>query len=95
MDDPDNQGARVMRKRITPILLAMMIFLCLAAFILEAKTKILHRAIDDRVYDNRNHYLPCGKLPQEAEVRKVVEMHADAIPFAEPVNQEEVGIIEI
>lgn len=75
-----------MRKRMTPIFIAMMLVLCLGAIILETQARVLRRAIDDIVYDNRNHYLPCEKLPTESEVRRAVEEHADVIQQIEQVN---------
>jgi hypothetical protein len=82
----------LMRKRVTIIVLAVTIFLCLGAAILETQTKILRRAIDDLVYDNRNHYLPCEKLPAESQVRKVVEEHPADIQQIEQVNPGLVGV---
>ncbi len=82
----------MVRKRMTPIILAILIFLCLGAVILEAQAKILRRAIDDLVYDNRNHYLPCERLPTEAEVRQVVTEHSDLIDQIESVNPGNVGV---
>jgi len=82
----------MMRKWTKPLLLALMVILCLGAFILEAQTKIIRRAIDDTVYDSRNHYLPCEKLPTETEVRKVVEEHKEIIQQIEQVNPGWVGV---
>jgi len=75
-----------MDKRKTILLFAIALSLCLGAYLLEAQAKPLRRTIDDLVYDNRNHYLPCEKLPAESEVRKVVEAHADVIRQIEQVN---------
>jgi len=61
-------------------------------FILEAQTKVIRHTIDDVIYDNWNHYLPCEKLPLEAEVRKVVDEHQDIIRKIEQVNPGLVGV---
>lgn len=82
----------MMRNRTKPLLLAIMVILCLGAFILEAQTKIIRRAIDDTVYDSRNHYLPCEKLPTETEVRKVVDEHKEIIQQIERVNPGGAGV---
>ncbi len=78
--------------RSKTIFLTIMIILCLGAFILEAQIKIIHRAIDDIVYDNKNHYLPCSRLPTELEVRKVVEERQEIIQQIEQVNPDLVGV---
>ncbi len=81
-----------MVKRSKLLFLAIGIFLCLGVFVLEAQTKVLHRIMDDIVFDNRNHYLPCEKLPTEPEVREVVEAHPEIIQQLEQVNPGGVGM---
>jgi hypothetical protein len=34
---------------------------CLSLVLIETQTKVLRRAVDDLVYDNKNHYLPKQK----------------------------------
>ena len=82
----------MMRKRTTPVILAIMITLCLGVIILEAQAKILRRAIDGLIYDNRNHNLPCEELPAEANVRKAFAENADVIQQIELVNPGNVGV---
>ena len=65
---------------------------CLSLIVVEAQTKVLRRMIDDLVYDNKNHYLPCEKLPTEAEVRKIVQEHQDVVQAIEQVNAGFVGM---
>jgi hypothetical protein len=74
------------------ILPAVLACLCLGAFVLEAQAKILRRAIDDLVYDNWNHYLPCEKMPAEPEVRRVMAEHPEIIQQIEQVNPGQVGV---
>lgn len=81
-----------MIKRFTIIFLALVILLCLGAVVIEARTKIIRRTIDNVVYDNRNHYLTCEQLPVEIEVRKVVAEHQDVIQQIEQVNPGLVGM---
>lgn len=81
-----------MRKRTAIFFLAIVVILCLGMVILEVQAKILRRVIDDVVYDSRNHYLPCEKLPTESEVWKVVEVRADLIRQIEQVNPGNVGV---
>jgi hypothetical protein len=71
-----DKGKHGIIKWFTIIFLALVIILCLGAIAIEAQTMIC-RTIDDVVYDNRNHYLPCEQLPAELEVRKVIEEHQD------------------
>lgn len=82
-----------MRKRTPIFFLAIVILLCLGLIFLEAQAKIFRRAIDDLVYDSRNHYLPCEKLPIETEVQKVVEEHADVIRQIEQVDPGNVEVM--
>ncbi|WP_141242197.1 hypothetical protein [Leptolyngbya sp. BC1307] len=42
--------------------------------------------MDHYVYDNRNHYLPCRKLPSGTEVRAVVKAQQELIQQIELVN---------
>jgi Holliday junction resolvasome RuvABC endonuclease subunit len=60
--------------------------------VIEVQTKIVRRAYDNFVLDNRNHYLPCEKLPTEAEVSRVMEQHQDTIRAIEQVNPGFVGV---
>jgi hypothetical protein len=65
---------------------------CLSLVVMEAQTKVLRRMIDDLVYDNKNHYLSCEKLPTEAEVRKIVQEHLDVVHAIEQVDAGFVGV---
>ncbi len=65
---------------------------CLGLVVVETQLKFLRHAIDNFVYDNKNHYLPCEKLPTEAEVRKIIQEHQDVIQAIEQVNPGLVGI---
>lgn len=59
------------------------LFVALAAGI---RVSLLQRVLDHYVYDNRNHYLPCRKLPSESEVRAVVKAQQKLIQQIEQVN---------
>jgi hypothetical protein len=65
---------------------------CLGLLVLEAQTKVLRHTIDNFVYDNKNHYLPCDKLPTEAEVNRVVQEHKNIVEAIEKVNSGLVGV---
>jgi hypothetical protein len=65
---------------------------CLGLFVVEAQTKVFRRAFDNFVMDNENHYLPCDKLPTEAEVRAIVQQHQDIVQAIEQVNPGLVGV---
>ncbi len=81
-----------MGKRCGVILLLAVSLLCLGMFLLEAQTHLVRRAITDLVYDNRNHYLPCEKLPAENEVRRVLAERQEVIRQIEMVNPGSVGV---
>lgn len=74
------------RKRQTLAILLAGIAICLVLLVVETQTKAIHRLYDERVLDNRNHCLPCDRLPTEAEARQVLEQHADVVQAIEQVN---------
>jgi hypothetical protein len=79
------------RKLISSFLL-ITIVTCLAIFAIESQTKIFRRAIDNFVFDNWNHYLPCSKLPSELEVNTIFRQHLDVISSIEQINPGMVGV---
>lgn len=42
--------------------------------------------------DNKNHYLPCDKLPTEVEVNRTVQVHQNIVEAIEKVNSGLVGV---
>jgi hypothetical protein len=74
------------------IVISILVLACLGVYFVEAQTKILHRALDNFVYDNENHYLPCDELPTEVEVRAVVQAHQDVIRAIEAVGPGFIGV---
>jgi hypothetical protein len=75
------------------LIILMMVVVCLGSLLaIEARMKIVRRMIDNVVYDNRNHYLPCEKLPNEAEVNQVVQEHQAVIHSIEQVNPGFAGV---
>jgi len=79
------------RKIIASILL-LMAAVSLGAIAIESQTRIIRRSYDNLVLDNRNHYLPCEKLPTEAEVRAILQQHQDIVQAIEQVNPGHVGV---
>ena len=74
-----------MRRRGTALFVAAIVLVvCVAAVAIGADE--LRALIDDVVYDNRNHYLPCEQLPSTAEVTRVMEEHQDAVDAIGRVN---------
>ena len=80
-----------MSRRQRTTLLGVVLALCLGAIALEAQTKAVRRLYDNWILDNRGHYLPCDRLPGEAEVRLVLQQHADTVQAIERVNPGLVG----
>jgi hypothetical protein len=62
-----------MRKRIPLLAAGSVVILGLA---LLFATHIPQRAVDNLLYDNYNHYLPCERLPQTADVERALAEHA-------------------
>ena len=79
-------------KRIITGLLLFTLVICMAVIAVEARTKIVRRFFDNRVYDNWNHYLPCEELPTEAEAIAIIQQHQDIIQVIERVNPGLVGV---
>ncbi|HXQ32762.1 MAG TPA: hypothetical protein VN843_01950 [Anaerolineales bacterium] len=69
-----------------------MLVLCLGILIVESQTKFFRKTYDEIILDNRNHYLPCEELPAEADVRRVMEAHQDAIEKVKQINPGFVGV---
>ncbi len=83
-----------MRKslKLKLIVFAVVIACISVSIIIETQTKIIRRALDNYVYDNRNHYLSCSELPTESEVRKILEEHPDVIHRIDQVDPGFVGV---
>jgi hypothetical protein len=67
-------------------------FICAVCVMIEAQSKVLRRAYDNYVLDNRDHYLACKDLPTKTEVERIVEQHRDVIQQIEQVAPGLVGI---
>jgi len=74
------------------VILVIALVVCLAAIAIESQTKIIRLTYDNFVLDNKNHYLPCEKLPTEANLRETVQQHQDTVQAIEQVNPGAVGI---
>ena len=72
--------------------LLLILVLCAGVWILEAQTKVIRRAYDEIILDNRSHYLSCNQLPWEDKVRRVVEEHQGVIKRIEQINPGFVGV---
>jgi len=74
------------------VVIIVVVVACLGGLAIETQTKIVRRAYDNFVLDNENHYLPCEKLPTEAEVRRITQEYRDVIQLMEQVNPGRVGV---
>lgn len=73
-------------------LLIILITLCVVVILIETQTHTIRRIFDDFIYDNKNHYLPCKKLPTQDEVEKIIAEHQNVIEEIEAVNPGLVGV---
>jgi hypothetical protein len=73
-------------------ILLLTVAVCLGAIAIGSQTKIIRRSYDNFVFDNRNHYLPCEKLPTEAEVRAIVQQYQVIVQVIRQVNPGLVGV---
>ncbi len=74
------------------IFLLLLITLCIIVILIETQTNSIRRIFDDFIYDNKNHYLSCEKLPTKDEVTKIIAEHQDVIRDIEAVNPGLVGV---
>ncbi len=82
-----------MKKESRIIIFLLLLFtLCIIVILIKAQTNSIRRIFDDFIYDNQNHYLSCEKLPNKAEVAKIIAEHQDVIRDIEAVNPGLVGV---
>jgi len=81
-------------KKESKIILTLLVLtlLCIIVILIESQTKTIRRIFDDTIYDNKNHYLPCEKLPSSDEVFKIVAEQQNVIKEIEAVNPGFVGV---
>lgn len=75
------------------LITGLVLLTCLiAAALLDSQTKFFRHWMDDVIYDNKNHYLPCESLPTESMVKEALDAHQGVILEIEQVNPEGVEI---
>ena len=78
-------GTQVLRKnKKTMIWLASL--LLLIGLVALYQTHVIQRIVDDVLYDNYNHYVPCNRLPLAAEVEKVVADHSAVVDQIQAIS---------
>ena len=80
------------RQNRISLLIIGIVLTCIAAIIIEIQFKIIRRAYDHFIMDNRNHYLSCSDLPTKLEVERIVEQRQDVIQQVEQVAPGFVGV---
>lgn len=73
-----------LRKNISLLIIGLLL-ICMVATIVELQFKVVRRAYDHFILDNRNHYLSCQELPTRIEVERITEQHRDIIQQIEQV----------
>ena len=71
---------------------SVLLLACAVIMFVEAQTKVMRRWVDDVIYDNLNHYLPCEQLPSVSEVERIIGEHQEIIKQIEAVNLGFVGV---
>ena len=79
------------KESIFIILLLILILLCSIVVLIESQTNSIRRIFDDYIYDNKNHYFTCDKLPTRDQVTKIIEEQQNTIKDIEAVNPGLVG----
>ena len=81
-----------MKNRLWKNVSILAIGLLLVCAIAQWQLKVIQRAYDQFVLDNRNHYLSCNDLPTKLEVQRIVDRHRDVIQEIEQIAPGFVGI---
>jgi len=81
-----------MKNRLWKNVSMLAIGLLLVCAIAQWQLKVIQRAYDQFVLDNRNHYLSCNDLPTKLEVQRIVDGHRDVIQQIEQIAPGFVGI---
>jgi hypothetical protein len=79
------------QKRIITLVIGLLL-VCVTGVIVEVQFKVLQRAYDNYVLDNRNHYLSCKELPTKSEVENIVAQHQDVI---QQIQQIDPGFVDV
>ena len=79
-------------RRDIALLMVGLLIICMTAVALETRLKVIQRAYDNFVLDNRNHYLSCQELPTKLEVEKALEQHKDVVRNIEQIAPGFVGV---
>jgi len=81
-----------MKNNLRKIVPLSVIGLLLVCAIVEWQFKVVQRAYDHFILDNRNHYLSCNDLPTRLEIERIVNQHGDVIQQIEQVAPGFVGL---
>jgi hypothetical protein len=79
-------------QRNSSLLAICVLLTCVIVTIVELRFRIVQRAYDHFVLDNRNHYLSCQDLPAKSEVERMIEQHQDVIQRIQQVAPGFVGV---
>jgi uncharacterized protein YbbC (DUF1343 family) len=60
--------------------------LLLIGLIALSQSHVIQRIIDDVLYDNYNHYVPCNRLPLAAEVEGVAADHNPVVDRIQAIS---------
>lgn len=72
--------------------ISIVLVICVGILLVETRTKIARRWVDNALYDNWYHYLPCEQLPPISEVERIIQEHQDVVRNIEAVNPGLVGV---
>ncbi|HUS70019.1 MAG TPA: hypothetical protein VM075_04490 [Anaerolineae bacterium] len=59
---------------------------CCGVAVFLVKGQVLGTLYNDLVLDNRDHFLPCERLPTSAEVSRSLEEHQDTVEASKEVH---------
>jgi hypothetical protein len=68
------------------VMLGLLLLLILLIGIIFRGFIFLRQVVDDKLYDNKNHYLSCRELPEAELVLQVVKDHREEVDQIRNVN---------
>ena len=81
-----------MSKKMWWVGIGLLVVIASVVFLIEQRSKVIRHFLDNVVYNNYNHYMPCAKWPAEEEVQQTLDTYDETIQSIHSVNPGNVGI---
>jgi len=81
-----------MKKKKWVWLVMVIVLVILAMFLFENKTRLLHRIVDEVLYNNYHHYLLCEDLPDIETVERQLNQFDSTVKQIESLSEGNVAL---